>query len=473
MSGSERTLGEPLCALRAVAPLIGLALTLSCEAAGAADFNQPTSQNPPAAATAACPGAFDTHAPLSLARAVDLALCNNAEVRLAWATIRQRTAAVGVARASYWPDLSVSASELNERTGYPGSVVPAANSTGKTVYGILDWRLFDFGGRSARYHAALSLLEAAAASRDATIQQVLGAVVQAYFDAVTAKATLTDRLESESTSQQTLASARRREAQGIASANDALQAAAALERTILERNRAMADDQKALAMLAYALGIPAGSSIVLPTTVDAHGTADRNDLAAWLRETERHHPAITAARAAVQAAQDEVASARSAGRPTIDLTANYYQNGFPNQGFTSTNLRAATIGITVTVPLFDGFLTHYNVQQALAEVKVSEAQLEQTRQATLVAVVEAYADAQSAVRNVQVSEDLLDAAQAAMDSSQRRYDQGVADIVELLNAQTALADARSERTRSLADWRSARLRLLAAGGVLDRIGLEN
>lgn len=51
--------------------------------------------------------------------------------------------------------------------------------------------------------------------------------------------------------------------------------------------------------------------------------------------------------------------------------------------------------------------------------------------------------------------------------SQRRS-QGAAEIVELLNAQGALADARTEQTRSLAAWRCARLRLLASVGMLDK-----
>jgi outer membrane protein len=145
------------------------------------------------------------------------------------------------------------------------------------------------------------------------------------------------------------------------------------------------------------LGVSPDSVIILPASLDARATAaGQKDLGGWLRETEHHHPAILAARAAVQAAQDEVTSARSAGRPTVDLTANYYQNGFPDQG-------------------------------------------------------QAYADAQSAARNIQVSEDLLNAAQGALESSRRRYAQGVTDIVELLNAQAALADARRERTRSLAE----------------------
>jgi outer membrane protein len=131
------------------------------------------------------------------------------------------------------------------------------------------------------------------------------------------------------------------------------------------------------------------------------------------------------------------------------------------------------VGLTVTVPLFDGFLTHYNIEQAKATVEVKEGQLRQVRQATLMAVVQAYADSQSALGNVKVSEAFLIATQAALESSQHRYSQGAADIVELLNAQEALADARMERTRSLADWRSERLRLLASAGVLDRADIAN
>lgn len=452
-----------------LATLALIAVLLSFPEAHGASFGSST----PSPGSEACPTTLDARRSLSLAEAVDLALCNNAEIRVAWANIRVQAAAVGGARSAYWPSLFVSASELNERAGYPGKVVPATNSTGKTVYGSFDWRLFDFGGRSARYHAAQSLLAAAVASRDATIQQVLGTVVQAYFEAITAKASLADRVESESIASDTLASAQRRQLGGAAAQNDTLQARAALERATLERNRADADESKARAVLAYNIGVGAAGNLRLPDDLNAHSVSEEKDLAEWMKVAERQHPAIVTARAAVHAARDEVVSARSEGRPTIDLTANYYQNGFPNQGFASTNVRAATVGLTITVPLFDGFLTHYNVEQAQAVVKVREGQLRATRRETLLAVVQTYADAQSALRNLDVSEDLLRAAQAAFESSQRRYAQGAADIVELLNAQAALADARTERTQSLAAWSSARLRLLASAGVLDRADIRD
>ncbi len=84
-----------------------------------------------------CPLSSDPGTPLSLARAVDLALCHNAQIRDSWAMIRQQAAALGIARAAYWPTLSVNASELNDRDGYPDSKEPATVRTGDSVYAAL------------------------------------------------------------------------------------------------------------------------------------------------------------------------------------------------------------------------------------------------------------------------------------------------------------------------------------------------
>jgi outer membrane protein len=83
-------------------------------------------------------------------------------------------------------------------------------------------------------------------------------------------------------------------------------------------------------------------------------------------------------------------------------------------------------------------------------------------------VVKAHADAQSSLANLDSSADLVRSAEAALSSSRNRYAHGVADMVELLNAQSALADVHQERIRCIAEWRSARLRLLADTGLLGK-----
>ena len=416
-----------------------------------------------------CPTAgLDGATPLVLAKAVDIALCNNAQIRDAWINIRIQAAALGQAKAAYWPTLSANVTELGDRTAYPGTDNPTTTRAEATVYGTFGWRLFDFGGRAALKRAAESVLEAAVASRDATIEKTLGTVIQTYFDAVTRRAVLDNRYDDEVLARSTLDSARRREAQGGGAQSDTLQAVTALSKVSLDKNRAVGEYEKSLATLVYALGLRPGTPISLPQDVDLRTGVEEGDLRAWLKDAEQHHPAILAARAAVEAARDQVVAARSSGRPTVDLTADYYQNAYPGQGLTSTSTKVTTFGVSITIPLFDGFLTHYKVQGAQETVRSKEAELQDTVQQTLMQVVQAYADAQSSLRNLSVSEDLVNAARAALESSQRRYDNGAADILELLTTQTALADAKSERARCLSEWRTARLTLLTSSGLLNR-----
>ena len=73
--------------------------------------------------------------------------------------------------------------------------------------------------------------------------------------------------------------------------------------------------------------------------------------------------------------------------------------------------------------------------------------------------------------NLKASHALWTAAQESTATVQRKFDRGAADILEILSTQSALSDAQQERIRCLAEWRSARLRLLAAAGVLGRESL--
>ncbi|MGD0505679.1 MAG: TolC family protein [Steroidobacteraceae bacterium] len=405
---------------------------------------------------------------LSLARAVDLALCSNADIQSAAATVRVRAAQLGEAHAEYWPTLTATATELRENTRYPGAPIPSSTDTAVTAYGALSWRLFDFGGRHADSRSASMLLEVALGTQDATIQKVLGAVVEAYFDAVTAKALMNSKAEDEALARETLASAERRLRQGDGAQSDALQAKTASVRATLDSNRAQGSYETSLAVLAYSVGLRTGTPYTVPDEADRSPGADDKSLQAWLDDARQRHPAIAAARADVEAAEAQVVSARSSGRPTVDFQANYYANGFPEQGIATTRQRSTTVGIAITIPLFDGFLSRYKVHEAEATVKVKEAALIDVERVTLTDIVKAYSDATTAVANLRESQSLLEAAKASQASSKRRYESGATDILELLNTQTALADARQERVRCLADWRSARLRLLATSGILSK-----
>jgi outer membrane protein len=61
---------------------------------------------------------------------------------------------------------------------------------------------------------------------------------------------------------------------------------------------------------------------------------------------------------------------------------------------------------------------------------------------------------------------LLAVSQRAFEASQHRYRAGVGNILELLNTQTALANAQQRHVQALTDWDYARLDLASKLGRL-------
>ena len=406
--------------------------------------------------------------PLALGEAVDIALCNNPQIKATWANIKIRANAVGEARAAYLPNLSGSVNRTKDRINYTDSRYTDSDITRTTYQGGLTWRLFDFGGRDANRRAANHLLNAALASHNAQLQKVLSDVAQAYFDAMTTKSALKAATEGGNIAQATLNSAKEREAKGVISQSDRLRATTALAQAVLEQNRANRDYKKALAVLGQILGVQTNIVITMPEEFAENAGEIGKNLNCWLEEAQKNHPAIVAARAQLVAAQNQVTVVKSAGLPTVNFSANYYRNTRPGEAVTSTEAQETTVGIGLSIPLFDGFTNTYKIRGAQAQVEQKKAELADTENQIALELIKAYVDATVAIQNLGASADLLKAAQEALAVSKRRYDKGAADITEMLSTQSTLSEARHQRIRCLAEWHSARLRLLASAGQMGR-----
>lgn len=419
-----------------------------------------------------CPPAVDLAQPLSLDDVVDVALCNHPQIQAAWAAVKQQASAVGEARAAYLPTLNSTTSRLNNRVRYPDFPANNSQSKGQTVYANLVWRLFDFGGREANRDVANHLLIGALLSHDATIQKILVAVVGAYFDVLTTQAANDARREASSLAQQTVEATLRRAKRGMAAQSDTLQASVALAKAKLAEQRALGDHRKAMALLVAAMALPPSTPIRLAPSPELPKEAAQQGLEYWLQETAERHPAILAARAQWAAARSKVEVTRGEGLPTLDFTSNYYRNGYPNQGLQTTHSNTTTWGLTLTIPLFEGFARTYKIRGAQAQAEQSAAQIAEVENQVMLDVIKAHADAVSALANLASSDTLLAASQASLASSEKRYAKGVADILELLAVLSALTDAQQERVRCVSEWRSARLRLMANAGILGRQEFE-
>ena len=135
------------------------------------------------------------------------------------------------------------------------------------------------------------------------------------------------------------------------------------------------------------MGVPTKTRVIVPDDLDERTGHEKKDLNAWLKDAMKHHPAIAEAKAQWEAAQSNVVVARSDGMPTVGFFADYYQNGRPDESLSLTSTRETMLGISLTVPIFDGFSTTYKILQARAQAEEKGAELQDTEHKVLMSVV--------------------------------------------------------------------------------------
>jgi outer membrane protein len=188
-----------------------------------------------------------------LAEVVDIALCNNPQTRQGWASARVQAAQVGVAQAAFLPSLSAGASvsRLRNEATRRRRCLHAARGIGVD----LSWVLFDFGARAASLENARQLFAAASSTRDATLQAVFLAAVQAFFQRQAAAAVLEASRLSEKAALESLNAAEARYRVGSATPADRLQARTAHAQAVLNRIGAEGAVKTAQGTLANVLGV--------------------------------------------------------------------------------------------------------------------------------------------------------------------------------------------------------------------------
>jgi outer membrane protein len=424
-------------------------------------------------AALSCPVLVDLSRVLSLSDAVDLSLCTHPQIQGAWVAIKIQAAAVGEAKAAYWPTMQMSIGRQSSETIYPDSEAFNSKNQGNQVNATLNWRLFDFGARQSNRAAAQQTLQAAMAGHDVALQKVFATVIGNYFDAITAQAQKNSREQMLELAQNTLVSTQKRQARGVASLSDTLQASAAVAKARLAAQRAQTDYRKALSVLAFTIGAPAQTALTLPDKLDEAALDSRQELQAWLTQAQDQHPAIVSAQAQLAAAQAKVVVAKSEGMPTVDANASRYVNGYPSQGLSASGQQTTNVGVVLNIPIFQGFGNTYKVRGAIAQAEQSEVQLKGAQDQVMAEIAIAYNEAVASVGYLESTVQLLRATEDAMKSAERRYAGGAADVLELINTQSMLAEAHQERIRAQSEWRSNRLRLLATAGTLGREKLAN
>ena len=404
---------------------------------------------------------------LTLAEIVDLGLRNNAQTRLAWANAQAAAAAYGSARGEWLPtiDADVTAQRIKTvasagRVGVQQSVLsPSAT---------LSYLLFDFGGRSGRVAGARERLIAAGFTHNAAIQDVALQIQVGYFQYVATRSLLGAQRTTLAEAQANLEAAEERRRVGLATIADVLQARTAASQAQLDLQSTEGTLQTARGGLALALGLPAN----LPYDVDSSAAvvsvaplADSVD--ALIASALQGRPDLAAAQAEAAAARAGIGELRSDLLPSLQLSATggrTYATTIPN-GANSYNL-----SLGLSIPIFNGFSRQYDLRGARFEAEAADARTQTLRQQVVYQVFSAYYALQTSTRRVRTADVLIASAEQSNEVALARYKAGVGSVLDLLSAQSALANARAQQVDARLAWSVSFAQLAHDAGVLDPRG---
>jgi outer membrane protein len=143
--------------------------------------------------------------------------------------------------------------------------------------------------------------------------------------------------------------------------------------------------------------------------------------------------------ASLRAASAQIALARSANRPSIGLALDLGIQGGAYNVKGDESFRTASI--VVRWKLFDGLRRSSRVEQARIAHRATTALLEDRKNQIALEVRQAVWLGNLEARNIQVARRQLSSAQDAYRLTARRYDQGLATTLDLLDARTARTEA--------------------------------
>jgi outer membrane protein TolC len=246
---------------------------------------------------------------------------------------------------------------------------------------------------------------------------------------------------------------------GLSPAIDTLRAQVELQSRQQQLIVARNDLAKQKLGLARVIGLPAGQEFVL-TEKTPYQAMTPLPLDTYLQHAYASRADYQAALAQVRSAELSRRSATAGHYPSLDVSANYGDIGVTP----AHSNRTWQVQGGVTIPIFAGGKTHSDVLEAEAQLKQARSQLGDLSGRIDYEVRTALLDLNAAADQVEVARSSVDLAEQALAQSQDRFTAGVADNLEVVQAQESVANAHETYIQSLYGHNLAKIELARAIG---------
>ena len=412
-----------------------------------------------------------------LAGLIDLAQRNNPETREAWERARQAALAVGLIESTYVPQISAEIISGFQTTPLPipTTLIPRGYFRADTreLLPVLTakWLLFDFGQRAGAEQAARANAFVANVQFTGAHHKLIYAVSRDYFALGAVRGRLQVAQQSLKTAEIVQDASETRWVHGLATVVELAQARRQTAQARFNLERARGAEHAAYAALIASMGIAPSTRLETTDSSEQRLPAvPSGDVDQLVREALANRPDIIAALGKVRATEAMLSSASASYYPTLSLAAQAYENigslSTDSSPYYSVSKPGANILLKLDWPLFDGGARAARIATARSEVAAAQASLDHARDAAVQQVTDAYDALRTGFAEYTAALALTEAAQTAYDAALEAYRNGVGTYTDLVNAETALSQAQSEKVNAHANVFTAAAALAFATGSI-------
>ena len=381
--------------------------------------------------------------PLELNDLIQIGICNNPSLNRSYMAIKTAESDVGQAKSNYLPTISASASADKDYGKVQNGTSSENDPYSANV--ALKWLLYDFGGRSAKTEQTKSYLEAAEFSYNSTLQNLVFSISQAYYNVQGAKAVLVSSKTAEESYKKSYDETKRRYELGLVSASDKLLAQTSYENSKLAVIQAENAVKTGTGNLAQLLNLPPDTVFELarpkPKSEQLDLEVDKS-VSELIEIALSQRPDLRADKSSLEASKynEDVVFASALPSVSVGGGVGYRDNWRSANPYNySTN-----VGISLSVPLFSGFSDSYKISKAKYQTRQAELAIADTEDAIKNEVWTAYQDYQTAVSSHKISLTVLESAKENQKVAFAMYKVGKGSILNLLTAESQLANSRKE-----------------------------
>ena len=415
---------------------------------------------------------------LSMKRAVEIATSpeGNTAIQLAAEALKQAQERSAESRAALLPDVEASLNEQNRTENLaalgvqvnvpiPGFQFPKfvgpfttmdARVTGsQTVFDLSSIR---------RFQASKLGISAAKGDVSSSGEQVAAQVARAYMAAVKARTDVETAQANVTLSQAVLTQAENQKAAGTGTGIEITRAKVQLandQQHLLEARNAQ---RSANLRLLRAMGARLDTAIELTDKLE-YVPVDALTLEQAKAQALRERPDY-------QAQQDRETNAKISANATKMERLPSVQ-AFGDYGSIGTGLGSAlptrTVGVSLRVPVFDGGRRDARRAESASQYRAEKVRTNDLKEQIELDVRLALDGLQSADDEVKVAKEGLELSENELTQARRRYEAGVANSLEVTDAQTRLERARDNQTAALYSYNVARIDLAQAMGKVRQL----